>query len=212
MENPLASNEMPIGPSLFTAFLCILFGANAVAIKISLSGLGAFTTAGLRFGIAGVTILLWAIFKKQSLKANKKQIFQLLILSQLFVIQSSFFYIGLTQTAASQAVIINLMPFVVLIFAHYFIPGERITFKKGVGVSLGFLGVLFLFFDSHQVSSNLRTGDMMIILAAFFLGVQCSLCEKNKFRFYRHPDNLASHGSGCPIFHFIWICLGFTNE
>ncbi|MBU0970659.1 MAG: DMT family transporter [Proteobacteria bacterium] len=135
----MASNEMPIGPSLFTAFLCILFGANAVAIKISLSGLGAFTTAGLRFGIAGVTILLWAIFKKQSLKANKKQIFQLLILSQLFVIQSSFFYIGLTQTAASQAVIINLMPFVVLIFAIILFQESALLLKKGWVSVLGFL-------------------------------------------------------------------------
>ncbi|MCP3943767.1 MAG: DMT family transporter [Desulfobacteraceae bacterium] len=136
----MSKNEMPFVPSLFTAFVCMLFGANTVAIKISLSGLGAFTTAGLRFSIAAVAILLWAKFKGQSLKINKKQIFQLLMLSQLFVIQSSCIYIGLTKTTASHAVLItNLMPFVVLMLAHYFIPGERISFKKGVGVSLGFL-------------------------------------------------------------------------
>ena len=43
------NRELPPGAALFSIVLNILFGANAVAIKISLTGLGIFTTAGLRF-------------------------------------------------------------------------------------------------------------------------------------------------------------------
>ena len=40
--------------ALLMAVLCMLFGANAVAVKISLTGLGVFTTAGLRFAVASL--------------------------------------------------------------------------------------------------------------------------------------------------------------
>ncbi len=162
---------MPLKSSLYTAFLCLLFGANAVAIKISLNGLGAFTTAGLRFSIAAAAILLWVAFKHQALIINKKQVLQMVILSLLFVLQTSCIYIGFTKTTASHGIIItNLLPFFVLTLAHYFIPGEQITFKNGVGVTLGFLGIIFLFFDSSQMSGDLLAGDLMILFAVFFWG------------------------------------------
>lgn len=52
MKAEASSNQdLSFPAAVFTLCLCTLFGANAVAIKISLSGLGVFTTAGLRFGM-----------------------------------------------------------------------------------------------------------------------------------------------------------------
>ena len=70
--------------SFFTVFLCTLFGANAVAIKISLIGLGVFTTAGLRFFIASVVIFIWARITGRSFYINKQQMQQILIISICF--------------------------------------------------------------------------------------------------------------------------------
>ena len=53
---PFSNQDLSFPAAFFTVCLCTLFGANAVAIKISLAGLGVFTTAGLRFGIAAVAI------------------------------------------------------------------------------------------------------------------------------------------------------------
>ncbi|MBW1748279.1 MAG: EamA/RhaT family transporter, partial [Deltaproteobacteria bacterium] len=61
MIDPTPQNqELSLLAGIFTVCLCSLFGANAVAIKISLSGLGVFTTAGLRFSLAAVTVFIWA--------------------------------------------------------------------------------------------------------------------------------------------------------
>ncbi len=139
---------MTFKASVFTVFLCIIFGANAVAIKVSLAGFGAFTAAGIRFAIAAIAILLWAWIKKIELKISSKQIIQMLILTTIFVFQLTCFYNGLAKTTASHATLIaNVLPFCVLIMAHFFIPGDTITIKKGIGITLGFIGVLFLFFD-----------------------------------------------------------------
>lgn len=160
------NDDMTARASLLTVFICILFGCNAVAIKVSLTGLGAFTAAGIRFGTAAAVIFLWARIRQIPLGLTRKQVGQTLILSAIFIVQLSLFYHGLGKTTASHgALISNVLPFFVLVLAHYFIPGDTITFKKGVGIVLGFVGVLFLFFDDPDVTYDLKTGDIMILAA-----------------------------------------------
>jgi drug/metabolite transporter (DMT)-like permease len=150
----------------FTAFLCVLFGSNAVAIKITFSGLGVFTTAAIRFSIASIAIFLWARFTGQTILLKKNQIRQVLIFSMLFTIQLSLFYFGLSKSNASRGTLLmNLLPFFILFLAHFFIAGDRITKRKLFGILLGFTGVVFMFLDEKSVSAGFRTGDLIILLA-----------------------------------------------
>jgi drug/metabolite transporter (DMT)-like permease len=164
---PLAtSHGLPLGASLFTVFLCSLFGANAVAIKISLTGLGVFTTAGVRFGIAAMIIFLYAICTGRPLAVRKNQVYQLFILALFFFVQLSLFYFGQNKTTASHATLIaNVLPFFVMILAHYFIPGDTVNLKKISGLVLGFAGVLLLFFDNAALTGDALRGDLLILLA-----------------------------------------------
>lgn len=166
MPSLAASHGLPLGASLFTVFLCSLFGANAVAIKISLTGLGVFTTAGVRFGIAAVIIFLYAICTGRPLAVRKNQIHQIFILALFFFVQLSLFYFGQNKTTASHATLIaNVLPFFVMILAHYFIPGDTINLKKISGLVLGFAGVLLLFFDNVALTGDALRGDLLILLA-----------------------------------------------
>lgn len=152
--------------SALTVFICLLFGANPVAIKFCLTGLGAFTAAGIRFAIAALVIFIWARIKKIPLHLNQKQLGQMVILTVIFVLQLSCFYVGLGKTTASHGTLIaNILPFIILVFAHFFIPGDTISLKKGIGITLGFLGVLFLFFDEQNLSGDLKRGDMIVLMA-----------------------------------------------
>ena len=152
--------------SALAIFLCVLFGANAVAIKFTLTGLGTFTAAAVRFSIAVVAIFLWTRFTGQSIRFRKGQAHQLLIISVLFVAQISLFYVGLSKTFASRgALIVNLVPFLVLLLSHFFTRDDRITLGKFLGILLGFLGILFLFLQNRDISDELKTGDMIIFCA-----------------------------------------------
>jgi len=160
------SSELPLDASLFTVFLCILFGANAVAIKVSLVGVGVFTTAGIRFGAASIVILLWALYAGKPLKIKRTQLQQLIILALIFFVQLSFFYLGLSKTTASHGTLIaNVLPFFVMILAHFFIPDDTITLKKIVGLILGFSGVVILFFDNLVLTTDALHGDLLVLLA-----------------------------------------------
>jgi drug/metabolite transporter (DMT)-like permease len=151
---------------IFTAFLCVIFGSNAVAIKFSFSGIGVFTTAAIRFSIAAIAIFIWARATGQSLVLKKGQLCQLLILAALFAVQLSMFYFGLSKSNASRGtLIVNLLPFWILFLAHFFIPGDRITRRKFFGILLGFSGVAFMIAEKKGVAADFRTGDLIILSA-----------------------------------------------
>ena len=167
--NGLTENqELPFLAAIFTVFLCSLFGANAVAIKISLSGLGVFTTAGLRFSMASVAVFIWARITGRSFHIKKGQIHQLLIISMMFTVQLSLFYLGISKSNASRATLmVNLQPFFTLFLAHFFISGDRITKRKTLGIMLGFAGVIFVFMEKKGVTADFQVGDLIILFAAF---------------------------------------------
>ncbi len=162
------NRELPFPAAIYTSLLCIVFGANAVAIKISLSGLGAFTTAGLRFVMAAFVIFLWAKITRRSFFIKKGQVHQLLIISIFFTVQLALLYFGLSKTNASRGtLLINLQPFFVLFLAHYFIPGDRITKKKILGLFMGFTGMASVFLGKQGVTTDIQIGDIMILITAF---------------------------------------------
>ena len=169
MTEPQPSNEeLTFAAGIFTVFLCIIFGSNAVAIKISFSGLGVFTTAAIRFGIAAAVIFIWAKLTGRNVALKKGQLHQVLIFSSLFTVQLSLFYLGLSKSNASRGTLLaNLVPFFILFLAHFFIAGDRITRQKFFGILLGFTGVVFMFLDEKSLDSGLRTGDLIILGAVF---------------------------------------------
>lgn len=167
-QDTLNNRQLPFSAATFTAFLCTLFGANAVAIKMSLFGLGAFTTAGLRFSLAAIAILLWAWATRRPFVIRKRQSKQLLIVSLVFTLQLSLLYLGLSKTTASRGVlIINTQPFFVLFLAHWFIPGDQITKNKVLGLLLGFSGVALVFLGKKGVTTEVEIGDLVVLITAF---------------------------------------------
>ena len=167
-EQQPSNQDLSFAVGLVTIFLCAIFGSNAVAIKLAFSGLGVFTTAAIRFSIAALAIFVWAKVSGQTIGLKKGQLHQVLILSVLFAIQLSMFYFGLSKSNASRGtLIVNLLPFWVLFLAHFFIPGDRITTRKFLGILLGFGGVAFMFAETKGVTAGFRVAELLILLATF---------------------------------------------
>ena len=169
MKKPNIDNpEFSFLAGMMSAFLCVIFGSNAVAIKFAFSGVGVFTTAAIRFTIAALAIFLWARLSGQTIRLKKGQLHQILILAALFTIQMSLFYFGLSKSNASRGTLIgNLLPFWVLFLAHFFIPGDQITRRKFFGIILGFSGVVFMFAETKGITDDLRLGDIIVLAATF---------------------------------------------
>ncbi|MFO7559852.1 MAG: DMT family transporter [Desulfobacterales bacterium] len=178
-SNASSNQEPTFLASLVIIALCTSFGVNAVAIKISLTGMGTFTTAGLRFLIASLAITIWALFTGQPIGVNRNQLRKLVLLAIIFTCQLGLFYLGLSLTYASRGVLMtNLQPFFVLILAHFFIPGDRITGRKIVGILLGFSGVFLLFLEKKGISADVRTGDLLVLVTVLLWAVNAIYTKK----------------------------------
>jgi drug/metabolite transporter (DMT)-like permease len=171
-QNNLSNRELPLSGALFTGFLCTLFGANAVAIKYSLLGIGPFTAAGIRFSIAGIAIYLWARFTGRPFALQKGQVLQILIISIVFTLQLGLLYLGLGKTTASRGTLmVNLQPFFLLLLAHWFIPGDRMTKKKVLGLVMGGVGMALVFSGKTGVTADVQAGDFLMLLTSFLWAV-----------------------------------------
>ncbi len=164
----MLEQKISLWASLLAASLCVLWGANTVAIKFTLSGLGPFTSATLRFGASALVLWIWAKMSEQPLRPARGQVGSLLLNSLLFTVQLSLVYVGFTLTSASRgALITNLQPFFLLFLAHFFLAGDRITFLKLIGLILGFAGAACIFWDRSALSADFMIGDGLLLVATF---------------------------------------------
>ena len=202
METQNISNQnFSLFVGILTAFLCVIFGANAVAVKFSFSGMGVFTTAAIRFSIAAIAIYIWARATGRSLTLKKGQLYQVLIPAALFAVQLSMFYFGLSKSNVSRGTLItNLLPFWILFLAHFFIPGDRITRRKFFGILLGFSGVAFMFAEKKGVTADLRTGDLIILSATVIWSFSVIYLKRIISAFSAFQITLYSMAFSVPVF------------
>lgn len=170
--------------ALAAVCLCVVFGSNAIAIKMSISGLGVYFTSCIRFTIASLCLVLWALITKEDLRVRRDGWKQLSIISITFSFQLLLFYTGLSLSTASRSVlIVNLQPFFVLFLAHFFISGDRLTLKKLLGIVLGFAGIAFVFTDPSTLAEGFRTGDLILISGAALWGCNAIYTKRVNDRF-----------------------------
>ena len=170
--------EMALSYIILAVVICILFGANIVATKISFEGFGIFTVAALRFSMASI-ILLWLTVRYNSLKIERKYLKKSLVIAAIFSVQYFCMLWGISNTTASRAVLlIYLQPFFVLLLSHLFIAGDKITFKKLLGMIIGFCGVLPLFIFKEGITADFMVGDILMIIGAFLWATNAVYLKK----------------------------------
>ncbi len=158
-------------PVILTVLLLALFwGGNAVALKIGLRQIPPFASAGLRFTISLLIIVIWGLMHRVRLRPHRNEWLPLLPLGILFAAQIGCFNWGTNLTHASRAVVmINTYPLFVAVFAHFIVPGDRLTARKVGGLILAFAGVIVVFRE------NLSSGRIVGDLLALSSGIQLAL-------------------------------------
>jgi drug/metabolite transporter (DMT)-like permease len=83
------------------------------------------------------------------------------------------------------SVLFSVMPFYVAFFAIWFLPAEKISFKKFLGIMVGFLGVLVIFRDQLQFSHTLAIfGMIAVVLSPAFSAMGTIMAKKARMRFH----------------------------
>ncbi len=154
--------------------LSTMWAGNPVANKAGLEDAGPLRLGYLRFILGAIVVLIYAILTKQSFRVNKYEWIPLVLLGILFTVQLAFMNIGQDFTTAGHAVIVmTTFPLWTGVFAHFFVPGDRLSRSRILGTLIAYSGVVAVFYKGFAESSfDFLLGDLLLLMSAVLLGAR----------------------------------------
>lgn len=149
--------------------LTFSWGLNGVAGKIANAGYNPVFLTVARSAIAAALVFLWCRWRGISLFDRDGTLWAGLFTGLLFGAEFLLIFIGLDHTSVARSTLmINTMPFWVLIGAHFLL-GERMSLSMLGGLLLAFAGVAVIFSDKLSLPGpEAIKGDLMSLAGGVF--------------------------------------------
>lgn len=171
---------------LMVAALGLVWGSTFMVLELALRGITPFWLAAGRIGFASVLMVLvwgamgWRLFKDPVGKGDWGAVLAVGAMSSAV----PFMAISWGQqyvTSGFAGVSMASVALMVLPLAHFLVPGERLTLRKGFGFAVGFVGVVILIggqaFDSSGAGLE-WAGRLACLFAAGCYAVSSVLVRK----------------------------------
>jgi drug/metabolite transporter (DMT)-like permease len=173
-ESAIRNDSIGVRAGALALLMAVLWGGNTVAIKAGLVGLPPAAMAALRFIIGALTVWVGALFVGIPVRVPRAVWQGLAGLGVLFTVQIWLLNAGTQYTTAGRSgVLINVYPFFLTLFSHFFIPGDPLTVAKSIGLVFSFSGVFLLFAESVSLAdTDYVLGDLMVATSGMLLGLR----------------------------------------
>ncbi len=151
--------------------LCGIWGSTWLFIKLGLEVLPPFTFAGIRFVIACAIIFLIILIRRIPLPRARADWMLLTITGILsFGLNYGLVFWGEQYISSGLAALLQAtLPAFGLVFAHFHLPAERLSWAKIGGVVLGVCGVGVVFSNQLAIAGRQAlAGCVALILSAMF--------------------------------------------
>ena len=163
--NSIKSNKKVFG-TICGILAAVFYGTNPLgALKLYEQGMTTSSVLFCRFGMAWIIVSIILLFKKESLKVNKREFITLTALGLLFIASSMTLYSSFKYIAAGVAstLLFTYPIMTAVIMALLF--KERITFKTVAAIVLSLVGVILLYWSDDGGTLNL-TGVILVLVSA----------------------------------------------
>src|SRR5688572_19356409 len=150
--------------------LCGIWGSTWLFIKLGLEDLPPITFAGIRFVISCAIVFVVIRARNISLPGKARDWWLLVVTGVMsFSLNYGLVFWGEQYISSGLAALLqSTLPAFGLIIAHFYLPGERMTWPKSVGVLLGVFGVGVIFSNQLQMSGpRALWGSAALVLSAF---------------------------------------------
>jgi probable blue pigment (indigoidine) exporter len=158
------------------SLLAVFWGTAFVAIRAGLEYFPPVLFAALRYDLAAVFMLAYAVYVTDQPIPKTRDEWLLVLIGGVFLIAAyhALLFIGQQSvTSAMAAVIVSLSPVLTTAFARVWLPTERLAPAGLLGMALGLIGVAILSRPDPQnvLSADVvATGLILVATAAFALG------------------------------------------
>ena len=153
--------------------LSAIWGSAFIAIKVSLNYFSPVSVASYRLIVASIFLLIFYIIGKYKSSLNRTDLIMLLFVGVVgnFL---PFYLISWSEQhiqSSTAGILMGVGPILTLILSHFFTKDDRFTYSKLISISIGFIGVLFIFeidtlFNFGTANSLQLFSKFLIIFAA----------------------------------------------
>ena len=153
--------------------LGLIWGSSFFNIKIATYSYEPFTLALIRVVFASIPLFLLCKYKSIKIEAFSKN-WKPYALIGLCNIAIPFTLIAIGTAKINSylaAMLMSTTPMSGSILAHFFTKDEKITLLKSIGILIGFLGILFLFFDKLIINESNYIYVLITILGSTFYSI-----------------------------------------
>ena len=160
--------------------ISIIWGSTWLAIKIGLESIPPFYGVAIRFAVATVILAIIVILRKEAVPLTRQAVGLYISLAFLsFSIPYALVYWSEQYISSGLAsVLFAAYPFVVAITSHYALRNERLNIFKMIGISLGFVGVLVIFWSDISLGSSGISGMIGILLSTILQGISLVIVKR----------------------------------
>jgi drug/metabolite transporter (DMT)-like permease len=151
--------------------LCGIWGSTWLFIKIGLTDLPPLTFAGIRFVLASLILALLVTARRARWPRTGREWTLIAIVGVLqFALNYGLVFWGEQYISSGLAAVLqSTFPAFGLVIAHLYLPQERLTRGRVVGVLLGVFGVAVIFSNQLSIAGSMALlGSVALVLSAFF--------------------------------------------
>lgn len=207
-------NEDPSGKIIVLASLIVsLMGGGALAVKIGLQGFPPLRMALFRCILGIIAVGGIGLYYGMSMRMRFEELRRLLLIAAVYALHTITLNIGTQFTTASRATIFfYLYPFFTVVFGHFYLPNDRLSTTKVLGIFVAFGGVFLALVPNLQSGSvtGYLIGDLIVTLGSCFLGLRITLTKV--FVQEIHPYRLLVWLLGLNIPCFYVLSLVFEGD
>ena len=153
--------------------LSAIWGSAFIAIKVSLNYFSPVSVASFRLIVATIFLFILYIIGRYKTSLTRNDLIMLLFVGVVgnFL---PFYLISWSEQhiqSSTAGILMGVGPILTLILSHFFTRDDRFTYSKLVSISIGFIGVLFIFeistlFNFGSSNSLQLFSKLLIIIAA----------------------------------------------
>jgi drug/metabolite transporter (DMT)-like permease len=186
------------------ALVALIWGTTWVAIKFSLEGFPPFAGAMLRFLIAIAALYFYARYKKISLALPRTATGYVIVTSiLLYVVDYGLIYWAEQYLSSGvTAIFFAALPLATASVSTFAFKSESWCYKRFVGILVGLIGVVIVFFDQVVVTSfdgKVMAASLAVLTAAIAAAVAVVLTKQHLMTLETVP---------LTIHQLIWGTLG----
>ena len=161
------SRPLDAAAAVLAVALCLSWGFNQVAVKLALPEIPPLIQAAFRSTFGALVVVAWSRARGVKLMEADGTLIPGVVAGVLFGFEFLLIYRGLVWTSASRAsLFIYTAPFVVVIGARWFLPGDKFHRWQWVGLILAFAGLVVAFgVPTPGGDARELIGDVMLVLA-----------------------------------------------